>query len=96
MITCTAQQWGVWKKKYNNEEIQTHQVIYKIQNGMVQDIKVGGFIKCIKAHLTQYNQTQFKNHATGIAEVFKEKGTDHNTSDKEAWKAYGSHIANLH
>ena len=51
---------------------------------MVQDIKVGGFIKCIKAHLTQYNQTQFKNHATGIAEVFKEKGTDHNTSDKEA------------
>lgn len=78
-------QWGSMAKNYQNEEIQTHQVIYKIQNGMVQYIKVSGFIKCIKAHLAQKknDQTQFKNNVTGITEVFQEKGTNHNTSDKE-------------
>jgi len=67
------------KKKYHNEEIQTniqtHQVIYKIQNGMVQDIKVSSSIKCIKAHLkTKYDHTQCTNHAIGISIFFKEKG----------------------
>jgi len=79
---------NIEKTKYHNEEIQTniqtHQVIYKIQNGMVQDIKVSSFIKCIKAHLkTKYDQTQIKDQAIRITLVFREKGANHDTSDKE-------------